>query len=130
MILVDTSIIIDLWRNPSEALKKVFIEERTAICGIVKAELIRGAKNEADLLAISNTLSSLEYIALDESIWDEVGKLGYRLRKNGITVPFQDTVLCALAIRYGLLLWSYDSHFALIKTVIEDLRLFNPQVSS
>jgi len=126
MILVDTNIIIDFWRNPSEALRRIFSEERVAICGISKAELMRGAKSEANLLAISETLSDFEYISLDESIWNEVGKLGYRLRKNGITVPFQDVVLCALALRYNLLLWSKDSHFALIKTVIEDLRLFNP----
>ena len=46
VILVDTNIIIDFWRNPSEALKRVFIEEKVAICGVIKAELMRGAKNE------------------------------------------------------------------------------------
>ena len=126
MILVDTNIIIDFWRNPSEALKKIFLEETVAICGITKAELMHGAKSEKDLLTISEALSDFEYIPLDESIWDEVGKLLYRLRKNGITVPFQDVVLSALALRHNLLLWTNDNHFALIKTVIKDLRLFSP----
>ena len=64
MILVDTNIIIDFWRNPSEVSRRAFLEERVAICGITKAELMRGARNEAELLAISDTLSSLEYISL------------------------------------------------------------------
>ena len=126
MILVDTNIIIDFWRNPSEALKKIFLEETVAICGIIKAELKHGAKSEKDLLTISEALSDFECILLEESIWDEVGKLLYRLRKNGITVPFQDVVLCAVALKHNLLLWTNDNHFALIKTVIKDLRLFNP----
>ena len=126
MILVDTNIIVDFWRKPTEALKKVFLEEIVAICGITKAELMHGARSEKDLLTISEALSDFEYIPLDESIWDEVGKLLYRLRKSGITVPFQDIVLCALALKYNLLLWTNDKHFALIKMEIENLRLFSP----
>ena len=127
MILVDTNIIVDFWRNPSEILRKVFLEERVAICGITKAELMRGARSEADLLAISDTLSGFEYIPLDELIWDEVGELSYHLRRNGITIPFQDAVICTLALRYGLSLWSNDNHFAMAKTVFKDLRLFNSE---
>ncbi|MBM3236788.1 PIN domain-containing protein [Candidatus Poribacteria bacterium] len=77
------------------------------------------------MVTISEALSDFEYIHLDESIWDEVGKFLYRLRKSGITVPFQDVVLCALALRHNLLLWTNDKHFALIKREIEDLRLFS-----
>ncbi|MFC1718429.1 PIN domain-containing protein [Candidatus Poribacteria bacterium] len=47
---------------------------------LTKAELMRGAKNEAELLAISDTLSSFEYISLDESVWEEVGRLSCHLR--------------------------------------------------
>lgn len=126
MILVDANIIIDFWRNPSEVSRRAFLEERVAICGITKAELMRGARNEAELLAISDTLSSLEYISLDESIWHEVGQLSCHLRWNGITIPFQDAVLCALALKDGLFLWSNDRHFDLVKTVVDDLKLFNP----
>ena len=126
MILVDTNIIVDFWRKPTAALRKVFLEETVAICGITKAELMHGARREKDLLTISEALSDFEYIPLDESIWDEVGKLLYRLRKSGITVPFQDIVLCALALKYNLLLWTNDKHFALIKMEIENLRLFSP----
>lgn len=126
MILVDTNIIIDFWRTPTEALRKIFLEETVAICGITKAELMHGAKSAKDLLTISEALSDFEYIPLDESIWDEVGEILYRLKKSGITVPFQDAVLCTLALKYNLPLWTNDSHFPLIKTAIKDLRLFNP----
>lgn len=124
MILVDTNIIIDFWDRPSEMLKKTFAEEAIAICGVVKAELMHGAKNNADLNLISDALSEFKYIPLDESIWDEIGKISYLLRKNGITVPFQDTILCALSLKNDLILWTNDNHFNLIKTVIKDLKLW------
>jgi predicted nucleic acid-binding protein len=125
VILVDTNIIIDFWNKPSEALKKIFAEESIAICGVVKAELMRGAKSDKDLNLISEALSEFKYIDFNESIWNEVGKVSYLLRKNGITVPFQDIILCALSIKHDLILWTNDNHFSLIKTVIKDLKLFD-----
>jgi predicted nucleic acid-binding protein len=123
---VDTNIIIDFWNNPSSALKNIFTKETAAICGIIKAELMHGAESEEDLLIISKALSDFEYIPIDESIWDEVGRLNYLLRKGGITIPFQDVILCALAIRYDLRIYSNDKHFAMIKEKVEALQLFEP----
>jgi len=44
MILVDTGIIIDFWKRPTQEAEKVFLNENVAICGVVTAELIHGAK--------------------------------------------------------------------------------------
>jgi len=123
MILVDTNIIIDFWNRPSELLKKVFTEEAIAICGVIKAELMHGAKSNKELNLISEALSEFKYIPLDESIWNEVGKISYLLRKSGIAIPFQDTILCALSLKNDLILWTNDNHFNLVKTVIKDLKL-------
>ena len=68
MILVDTNIIIDFWDRPSEMLKKIFAEEAIAICGVVKAELMHGARSNKELNLISEVLSDFEYIPLSESI--------------------------------------------------------------
>ena len=40
LILVDTNVIIDFWKNPSEQATSIFKNETIAICGIVQAELI------------------------------------------------------------------------------------------
>ena len=49
MILVDTGIIIDLWKKPTDVKKKIFFKEEVAICGVIKAELMHGAKNKTQL---------------------------------------------------------------------------------
>jgi len=41
MILVDTGIIIDFWKRPTQEDEKVFLNEDVAVCGVVMAELIR-----------------------------------------------------------------------------------------
>ena len=124
MILVDTGIIIGFWKNPTDQFKEIFLKHDFAICGIVKSELMHGAKSEKHLKLIIDSLSNFEYIPIGEDIWEYVGKLLYQLRKKGLTIPFQDIVLCALALKHHLILWSNDSHFSLIQKHINRLRLF------
>ncbi len=68
--------------------KKVFLNESVAICGIVMAELIHGAKSEKDIQEINKALTGFNYIVIDDTIWNDLGRLLYQLRINGITVPF------------------------------------------
>lgn len=39
MILVDSNIFIDFWKNPLETQKEIFLHNEIAICGVVKPEL-------------------------------------------------------------------------------------------
>ena len=104
--------------------KEVFLKERVAICGIVKAEIMHGAKNELHLNIINKALSGFEYIPINESLWEMVGVMLCRLRKRGITVPFQDVVISALALKYDISIWANDRHFAYIKEIFNNLKLF------
>ena len=40
-------------------------------------------------------------------------------------MPFSDAMIATLAIKYDIPVWTGDKHFALIKNVLTDLRLFN-----
>ena len=57
MILVDTNIIIDFWNKPTAAARKIFSENDTAICGVIKTELLRGSKSANDFAQIQTTLA-------------------------------------------------------------------------
>ncbi len=52
MILIDTNIIIDFWKTGDENIKSVILNFPVYICGVVKAELCHGARNEKDLDSI------------------------------------------------------------------------------
>ena len=126
MILVDTSVIVTFWKKPKDRWRQVFLEEEVAICGIVKAELMHGAQDERTLSIIVEALSEFVYVPIDETVWEDVGRLLYRLRRKGIAVPFQDVVLCALSLRHNMPIWTEDKHFELIKSEVKELQLFRP----
>jgi len=48
MILVDSSVVIDALRKPDPKLQGLFNTFQPAICGIVLAEVLHGARDAAD----------------------------------------------------------------------------------
>ena len=124
MILVDTGIIIDFWKRPTQEDEKVFLNEDVAICGVVMAELIHGAKSEKDIKEINKALTGFNYIVIDDTICSDLGRLLYQLRINGITVPFQDALMAVIAIKLKFSIWSKDKHFDMIQKVEPNLKIF------
>ena len=123
MILVDTNVIIDLWRKAEPGKIEIFENNEIAICTIVKAELIFGAKNEKEKAKIIDALDELIMLSVDEEHWESLYELLYKLRREGITVPFQDALIAVIAERNDCLLWTNDNHFKEISVVLKDLKL-------
>jgi predicted nucleic acid-binding protein len=126
VILADTSVIIDFWKNPGEEKKAIFLQDQVAICGIITAELMHGAKNEADLERIAKALADFAYLPVEEELWIQVGGILYRLKRNGVSAPFQDVVITSLCLQHGCRLWTLDKHFESIRSVEKELQLLNP----
>ena len=123
-ILVDSNIIIDFWKHPNVSTRSVFENEKISICGIIQAELLHGAKSDKELQMIIEALDDLEFLDVDRSDWIEIGKYLNKLKKKGITVPFQDVIIAYLAIKNGAMLWSNDKHFVKIQSVLKKLKIF------
>ena len=124
MILVDTNIIIDFWKRPTEKAQEIFESEEIAICGITKAELIHGAKSEKEINIIIEALEDFNMFEISKNDWIEIGKLLNRVKKKGISVPFQDAVIAYLAIKNSSELWTNDKHFRMIQNEIKELKIF------
>lgn len=124
MILVDTNIIIEYWKNPEQAKTDIFNTNEIAICPVILAELIHGAKSDKQKAWIKEGLSELHMISIDDDTWDYFGDLLYKLRVSGITVPFQDALIAAVAVKSDCLLWTQDKHFSMISSAEENLKLF------
>ncbi len=124
MILVDTNIIIDFWKRPTEKAQEIFESEEIAICGITKAELIHGAKSEKEINIIIEALEDFNMFEISKNDWIEIGKLLNRVKKKGISVPFQDAVIGYLAIKNNSELWTNDKHFKMIQNEIKELKIF------
>ena len=123
-ILVDSNMFIDFWRSPTQSIIDIFSKEDIVICGIIRSELLHGAKSEADLKRINSALDVFEEVEFDESDWGLLGKMLYQLRISGITVPLSDAIISYLAIKQQIPVWTKDNHFALMQQTLTDLQLF------
>jgi len=65
---------------------------------VVKVELLVGARDEEDFEQLSRDLEALEEIPIAKEVWLGAARLGYTLRRNGITVPLPDLLIAQLAI--------------------------------
>ncbi len=127
MILADTNVFIDFWNNPSEELTKIFEKEDIVICGVIRAELLHGAVSDRDFSEISTMLDAFDEKVFSMKDWQELGSNLYKLRKNGLTVPFSDAIIATLSIKHDIPVWTKDKHFSLIQTVLSELKLYRTE---
>ena len=124
MILVDACVIFDHTRGKDPRLAGWFTTFPVAVCGATRAEVLAGARDPADRAKLVGLLSTFRHVPAPESVWDTVGDHLCALRRGGITVPFPDVVLATLAITNDIELWTRDGHFALVRQVLTNLKLF------
>jgi predicted nucleic acid-binding protein len=124
MILVDSNIIIDFWKKPTENARRIFKDETIFICGVVKAELLHGAKDENNYRKIEKALNCFPFVSINNQFWDDLAKNLFNLKTNGISIPFQDAMIATISISNSLQLWSNDKHFIHIKDILPSLILY------
>lgn len=118
MILLDASVLIDYLRKRDRALGEALGSLELGVCGITRAEVIHGAKDEADRAKLVTLLDQFQQVLLPERIWDLVGQRLNELRRRGVVVPFTDVVLATLAMDLDVNLWGTDAHFRMIAQVL------------
>ena len=91
---------------------------------MIFTELLRGSKNPKESEKLKTALDCFEYLTFEKQDWLEISSLFAKLKKSGLTIPFQDGIIAYLAIKNDCQLWTFDNHFKLIKTVVPVLKLF------
>ena len=95
------------------------------VCGPVVAELLAGtaAARRGDLWA---PLSGLPWAPIGLEEWRRVGEVAAALRDQGASVPLTDIEIGVAAAGAGAQLWSRDSDFTRICSVLPELERFSP----
>lgn len=124
MILLDTNVIIDIWKDLDDKATRIFEEEDVCICGIVRSELMHGAYSDKNLKEISEKLDYLKEININDNQWTEFGEFLYKLRVSGVTLPYADALIAFIAIKNDLQIFTRDKHFKLIQVVEPLLKLY------
>ena len=115
-ILLDTSAWICYlrprgWDDLKTAIQHVLTAEQVYTCWVVNAELLIGARDEQGFIQLRETLRALPEIPVTNHVWEAAARLGYTLRRQGVTIPLPDLVIAQAAITGDLVLWHVDDHF-------------------
>ena len=130
MILLDTNVVIDMINNSEDENWQLLQTDDVVLCGVVVAELYRGFKNQKEQKAVELFVNSVDCLSLaeedvggEDSDWKKIGLFIAKLKKAGVSVPFQDAVISFFGLKYNCDILTKDRHFELIKAVENKLRL-------
>ena len=114
-VLVDTSIWIEYFNRPDSkqggSLQNLIKNGRVIVAGLVLTELLRGAKLEKEFKLIAESMTALPFLETSVRIWIEAGRIGYSLRREGVTIPTTDLLIASLALENNCLIFTLDPHF-------------------
>ena len=120
LYLLDTSVWIDVLKaggtntDLRDRVDALLAADRVAITGMVRLELLGSARTEPEWDRLQDYLSALHQLPVDEEAWQEAAHMGFQLRRHGVTVPFTDLMIGAVAVRAGAVLLHRDHHFDLM----------------
>lgn len=120
--LLDTNIIIALFKNDSLIINKIAEPQEIFVSNIVVGELYFGAykssRVENNLRQIDSFIASNVILNCDSTTAKYYGQIKNKLKTKGKPIPENDIWIAAIAIQYKLILVSRDKHFKEIENLL------------
>lgn len=121
LILADTSCWIEFFRPSGDEVVRAqllsWLTDSLAICGPVRAEVLRGAR-KAEVAKIVSAFAALPYLSSVDGDWLTAEQKARSLADKGDNVPLLDVFIAAIAIRHDAVLAHKDTHFQTIAEVL------------
>ena len=120
LYLVDTSIWLEVLpptrgsQELRERVDQLLAADVAATMGLVRLELLGGARTEEEWRRLSELLSALHPLPVEDRHWEEAARMGFQLRRLGVTVPFTDLLTAAVAMAADAVVVHRDRHFDVI----------------
>lgn len=129
MVLIDSSVWIEALRRKGSVEVKLALEALLEVyeaqwCTPVRLEVLGGARPE-ERRRLGWHFATVPYRTCTEADWDRAISLAWKLRDHGLSVPWFDVVVAALALHDNVRLYALDAHFRDIGR-IAGLRLYQP----
>ena len=128
--IIDSSIWIDYFRDSNKELNdfidRLIDEDAVYINGIIKSELLIGTKTQKEYDLIKRELQCFHNLDMDDHIFNETSRMGFLLRRKGVTVPLTDLIIAVHCSYHKLVLIENDKHYRIIKKYL-DLDIYTSQ---
>lgn len=106
-------------RDVEDRVKSLILQDKVVTTEIVILETLRGARSQNEYNQLYDDFKALPLLQLDKAAWEESYKVGFKLRKAGVTVPLADILIAVLAARYACALLHRDKHFPFIAETVK-----------
>ncbi len=114
-VLIDSSAWISYLLGQKESLarsvEKLLEDHRAAINSVIRAELLTGAKDEAQYAELEDAFQGLHFLELTDAVWRRAERLRFELRQAGRLIPLPDVLIACCALVYNCELLHSDRHF-------------------
>ncbi len=129
MVLVDSSVWIEALRRKGRLDVKLGLEGLLEVyeaqwCTPVRLEVLGGAR-QSERRALGVQFQVIPYRRCDESDWERAVALAWKLRDQGLTVPWLDVLIASIVLNDKVRLYTIDTHFDTIAT-LTGLSLYEP----
>ncbi len=115
MVIIDSSVWIPALRNKDSQEKadvsRLVQEGEAAIVGMVMAEILRGARNQADFDELHDQLLAASFVEDNAESWVLASQVLLDLKLKGQLIPFADAVIAAQALLGDHVVFTHDEHF-------------------
>jgi len=132
MILVDTSVFIDLFKgvsnHPANRLREVLTHDIPfGITSVIYQEVLQGAKSEKGYARLKDYLSCQRFFHPQHPLktYENAARIYFNCRKKGVIIRSTiDCLIAQIALEQNLLLLHNDRDFDAMAPIIK-LRLYN-----
>ena len=132
MILVDTSVLIDLFKGvsnePANRMREVLgYQIPFGITSVIYQEVLQGAKSDKEYNLLRDYLSSQRFFHPQDVVktYEDAARIYFSCRKNGVTIRSTiDCLIAQIALEQDLALLHNDGDFDAMAPIIK-LRLYS-----
>jgi predicted nucleic acid-binding protein len=122
MILVDTSVWVEIFKDKTGHTEKAFRErigpENYVLSRFNQLELLQGARSQKEWELLEEYLATQYYLEASDNTWREAARVYFELRRRGVTLNSPvDCCIAQIALEHGALLLHRDKDFEKISRV-------------
>lgn len=122
MVLVDTSVWVDVFRDKSGETGKVLEQwlqgREVFLTRFNQLELLQGCRDEKEWSLLAPYLDGQDYLEMAPAGWSIAARIYYHLRRQGLTVRSPiDCCIAQLTMEHEMLLLHNDRDFEVIAMV-------------
>lgn len=126
-VVVDASVWIHFLNAPASPLgsqvQRLLEEERAEVTSLTLAEVLQGARSEAEFEGILDVFRDVERVQELRTDWVEAARMVCSLKRRGVSLVLSDALLAVVSLRMGSLLLTLDGDF----DRVPGLRRMKPQ---